>query len=89
MGTFPQSNTRDYPTIYARNNCFKLSNINNNALHSVFWENSNNTQVSFFLTPYSCDKIVNEEVKTITDLGNGFIDTTKKAIDIETEISSI
>ena len=30
-----------------------------------------------------------EEAETVTDLGNGFIDTIKKAIDIEPEISSI
>lgn len=54
----------------------------------MFWENSNNTQVSFYLTPYSCDRIIDEEVATIIDLGNGFIDTIKKANDIESEISS-
>ena len=87
-GTFTQSLASEYPTIYAKNNCFKFSNINNAAIHSVFWENSNNTHVSFYLTPYSCERIIDVEVASVTDLGNGFKDTIKKAIDIESEISS-
>ncbi|MDQ3020453.1 MAG: hypothetical protein M3R36_07780 [Bacteroidota bacterium] len=39
-GTFPESQIRDYPSIYSRNNCFKLAENIDVAKHYVFWTNS-------------------------------------------------